>query len=106
MKDTLGMKLPVGPVSAKTAMVLKKATGLSLAEIKAKAANDEFIVLCDYVDLKGLELINRLKREMASLGVEVRLFEDGIHERPSELFDNIEETHHSINEDYDGYDRC
>lgn len=106
MKDTLGMKLPVGPVSAKAAMALKKATDLSLADIKAKAANDEFVVLCDYVDLEGLELINRLKREMASLGVEVRLFEDGVYERPPELFDNLEEMHRSIDEDYDDYDKC
>ena len=96
MKNTLAIKLPVGNVAAKACMAIKKMTGLSPAEIKSRAANDEFIFVCDYVDDEGLKLINKMKREMKKLGITVRLYEDGT-EKPSELFDNIEKLHDEIN---------
>lgn len=96
MQNTLAIKLPVGNVPSKACMAIKKMTGLSPAEVKSRAANDEFVFVCDYVDDDGLKLINRMKREMNKLGIAVRLFEDGV-ERPSELFDNIEKLHDEIN---------
>ena len=95
MENTLGIKLPEGDVPAKACMVIKKMTGLSLADVKARAANDEFIFICDYVDDSGLKLINKMKREMKKFGITVRQFEDGV-EKPSELFDNIEKLHDEI----------
>ena len=96
MENTLAIKLPVGDIPAKACMAIKKMTGLSLAEIKSRAANDEFIFSCDYVDDEGLKLINKMKREMKKHGIVVRQYEDGV-ERPSELFDNIEKLHDEIN---------
>ena len=96
MENTLAIKLPVGNVSAKACMAIKKMTGLSPAEIKSRAANDEFIFVCDYVDDDGLKLINKMRREMKKFGIAVRLYEDGA-EKPSELFDNIEKLHDEIN---------
>lgn len=95
MDSTLGLKLPVGDVSAKATMTIKKLTGLSLAEIKLRAKSDQFIVLCDFTDDDGLELINKLKRELKKLGIEARLFEDQ-YEETSESFDNLEALHHAI----------
>ena len=95
MGNTLAVKLPVGDVSAKACVIIKKMTGLSLADIKTRAAKDEYIFICDYVDDAGLKLINKMKREMEKLGVVVRQFEDGV-EKPSERFDNIEKLHAEI----------
>ena len=95
MENTLAIKLPVGDVPAKACVAIKKTTGLSLADIKTRAANDDYIFACDYVDDAGLKLINRMKREMKMLGIAVRQFEDGV-EKPSELFDNIEKLHDEI----------
>lgn len=82
-------------------MAVKKITDLSLSEIKEKVASDDFLYVCDYSDDDGLKLINKIKREMKKLGIEVRQYEDGI-EKPSELFDNIEKLHAEIdNEDID-----
>ena len=99
MENTLAIKLPIGNVPAKACMAIKKMTGLSPAEIKSRAANDEFIFVCDYVDDDGLRLINKIKREMKKLGITVRQFEDGIEKSP-ELFDNLEALHQEINESY------
>lgn len=96
MENTLAIKLPVGDIPAKACMVIKKMTGLSLAEIKEKAAKDEFIFVCDYVDDDGLKLINEMKRELKKLGIIARQYEDGV-EKPSELFDNLEKLHDKIN---------
>lgn len=97
IENTLGMKFPVGDVSAKAAMAAKKLTGLSLGDIKAKAMNDEFIMLFDYLDDDSLKKMNRLKREMKKFGIEMRQFEDGI-EKSQDLFDNIEQLHREIDE--------
>ena len=101
MEDTLAIKLPVGDVSAKACMAIKRLTGLSPAEIKRRAAHDEFLLICDYVDDDGLRLINRIRREMKKLGLPVRQFEDGVEGSP-ELFDNVERLHDEINADYPG----
>ena len=95
-QNTLAIKLPVGDVPAKASMTIKKMTWLSLAEIKSKIANDDFIFACDYVDDDGPKLINKMKREMKEFGIVVRQYEDGI-EKPSELFDNIGKLHDEIN---------
>lgn len=99
MKDALAIKLPVGDVPAKACMVIKRMTGLSLAEIRHKVAGDEFLFVCDYVDDGGLKLINRIQREMKKFGISVRQFEDGV-ERSSELLDNIERLHEEVNVEY------
>ena len=99
MENTLAIKLPVGDVPAKACMVIKKLTGLSLADIKSRAASDEYLFVCDYVDDDGLRLINKIKREMKKLGITVRQFEDGIEKSP-ELFDNLEALHQESNESY------
>lgn len=99
LENTLAVKLPIGDVPAKACMVIKKMTGLSLAEIKTRAANDEFIFVRDYVDDDGLKLINKIKREMKKFSIVVRQYEDGV-EKPSELFDSIEKLHSEIDEQY------
>ena len=98
MENTIAIKLPVGSVSAKACMNIKKLTGLSLGVIKERVANDDFVYVCDYLDDDGLKLINKIKREMKKLGIEVRQYEDGI-EKPSELFDNIEKLYVEIDSD-------
>ena len=52
MENTIAIKLPVGSVSAKAYMNIKKLTGLSLGVIKERVANDDFVYVCDYfIDL-------------------------------------------------------
>lgn len=99
LENTLSIKISATEVPAKACMALKKLTGLSLGEIKSRAANDEFLFVCDYVDDDGLKLINRIKREMKKFDIAVRQFEDGVEKSP-ELFDNIEKLHGEIDEQY------
>jgi hypothetical protein len=102
LENTLAIKLSTMEVPAKACMDLKKLTGLSLGEIKKRAANDEFLFVCDYVDDDGLKLINKIKREMKQYGIAVRQFEDGVEKSP-ELFDNIEKLHDEINKQYEAF---
>lgn len=98
MDNTLGIKLPVGKITAQTAMLVKSETGLSLSDIQRRALDDEYIFVCSYTDDEGLFFINKLKRELAAKGVVARLFEDD-EEESSELFDNMEDLHSFINEE-------
>lgn len=103
MYNTLAIKLPIMDVPAKACMSLKKLTGLSLGEIKSRVANDEYLLICDYVDDDGLRLMNKIKREMKKFGITVRQFEDGVEKSP-ELFDNIENLHNEIDTQYRAYE--
>lgn len=94
---TIGIKVPIGDIPAKAQMVIKQMTGLPLGDIKTLAANDDYIFECPVEDDEGLHLINQLKRELAALGVEPRLFEDD-EEEDSEMFDNMEELYEEIDE--------
>lgn len=99
-ENSIGLKLPVGDVPAKAAMTIKQITGLSFADIKSRAANDDYILHCDYLDEDGLKLINKLKRELKKHNIEARLFED---DRPesSTYFDNVEKTAREISDYYE-----
>lgn len=96
--NTIGIKLPVGDVSAKACMSIKAAVGLSLSEIKQRALADEFILLHDADDFDGLKQINELKRELSKHGIETRTFEDGEEVDP-ELLDNLETLYEDIDND-------
>lgn len=99
MGITIGIKLPVGEVSASACMSIKSMTGLPLREIKKRALNNEYIFECAVADEDGLKLINKIKREMKKLGIVTRLFEDGREEAP-ELFDNLEQMYDELNRNY------
>lgn len=99
LDNTLAIKVSTASIPAKACMALKQLTGLSLAEVKGRVANDEFLFVCDYIDDDGLKLINKIKREMKKFDIEVRQFEDGVEKSP-ELFDNIEELHEEIDQQY------
>jgi hypothetical protein len=100
MTITIGIKLPVGEVSAKAAMSLKKSTGLSLAEITSRAINDEYLIECSVADDEGLRVMNGMRKDMAELGIAMRQFEGG-REEPAELFDNLEQLNAQIDAEYD-----
>lgn len=102
LEETLGIKLPVGSVPAKVAMEIKKLTGIAPSEVQRIAANNAYLILCDYVDEEGLALINKVKRMLKKNGIEARLFEDG-EETTSELLDNLEELNKEIAEECDEY---
>lgn len=93
----IGIKLPVGDTSAKACIAVKKATNLSLGDIKEKALGDEWIFKCPIADDDGLRLINQLTEELASLGVTARLFEDG-REESADSFKALERLHDEINQ--------
>ena len=103
MNNTLAIKLPIMDVPAKACMSLKKLTGFSLGEIKNKAVNDDYLFICDYLDDDGLRLMNKIKREMKKLGIDVRRFEDGV-EKSHALFDSIEKLHKEIDDQYGTYE--
>lgn len=103
MNNTLAIKLPIMDLPAKACMSLKKLTGFSLGEIKSKAVNDDYLFICDYVDDDGLRLMNKIKREMKKLGIDVRQFEDGV-EQSHALFDSIEKLHNEIDGQYGTYE--
>jgi hypothetical protein len=98
-KDTIGLKLPVGDVPAKAVMLIKKLTGMPLSEIKQKAASDDYLILCDWLDDDGLRLMNRVRRELSKMGIKVRQYEHGKEISPK-IFDNLEQTSREIDAEY------
>jgi hypothetical protein len=103
-QNTIGLKLPVGNVSAKAVMLIKKLTGMPLSEIKQKAAAGDYLILCDWLDDDGLRLMNRIRRELSEMGIKARQYEHGKEVSPK-IFDNLEQTSREIDAEY-GLDEC
>ena len=99
MEITIGIKLTANKIPAKASMAIKKATNLPLGDIKQRAEKGDYIFECSVVDDEGLKLINSLKRELQSLGVEFKLFE-AEREVDSTLFDNLEELYDDISKSH------
>jgi hypothetical protein len=101
-EHTAGLKIDKSFLSANVLFCIKKTTNMSLSEIKEKIANGDYLLLVDAAELKDLQVVNKLKRELVSLGVTIHLYLDG-EEEPSEFFDNIEQTCIDISNESDCY---
>ncbi len=99
-KHTLGLKVEPLTVDSKTLYCIKKATGLSLADIKNKISNNDYLLQVDACEIEELQKINRLKRELDNLKVKVALYKDD-ERKSSEYFDNIENRLIEIAEESD-----
>ncbi len=99
MEITIGIKLTANKIPAKASMAIKKATNLSLGDIKQRVEMGDYVFECPVVDNEGLKLINSLKRELQSLGVEFKLFEAEREVDPT-LFDNLEELYDDISKSH------
>lgn len=91
----LGLKIKEKNIDATTIMFLKKETNLSISEIKKRVSAGDYLLEYGLGDDKGLHHINTIKKDLANIGLTVRLFEDD-KERKSNFFDNLEEMHKQI----------
>ena len=92
MKLTFSIKLNDTNIAAKPIMFIKKATSLSISEIKSRIANNEPIYECSCTDNKGLALIIKLYEGLSADGVEAQLYEAGFPET-LEVLKNALESH-------------
>lgn len=92
MTTTYSIKLPQESPSAKTISAVRKATGLSLADIKARASEGRYVIECDCSDDEGLRSIIELFKSLKDLDVAAELF---WHNAPEtiEVFENILASH-------------
>lgn len=93
-----GIKLTSEDAPAKALMLIKQATGITPSNIKAKTSQNSCFFGCDFENDEGLRAINRLYRKLQSIGVETKLYEDGV-ERSIEFFESIEKLHAEIDAD-------
>ena len=77
MDSSIDIKLPVGSPSAKCISITRKHTGLSIAEIKKRAADNAPILQCEDIDDEGIGAIMRLYSDLADAGIAPRLYENG-----------------------------
>lgn len=88
-EHTLGLKVSDQDLEPKALYCIKKATNLSLSEIKKKISEGDYLQLTEAGEIEELQNINRLKRELAKFGIAVKLYQDD-EEESYEYFDNIE----------------
>lgn len=89
---TYGIKLPQEAPSAKAISAVRKATELSMADIRACAIEGRFIFECDCSDDEGLRIIIGLHRSLKDLGVAAELFWHGAPET-IDVLENILAAH-------------
>jgi hypothetical protein len=90
-EHTFGLKIANDKLNAKTLYCIRKATGLSLSDIKQKISDNDYLMLIVAGDTEGIQNINKLRNELTNFNVAIRLYQDD-KEKSSEYFDNIEQT--------------
>ncbi len=92
MATTYGLKLPKGQPSAKAISLIRKQTGLFIAEIKEKTTSDSCIISCECSDDNDLHSIISLYEELEQAEVVANLF---WHDKPEEItfFKNTLDAH-------------
>lgn len=108
--DETGLILPLGNPSAKTIMLLRKLTPLSIAEIKQRALEGRPITEFACTDEYGaeneemlLQSVKDAKKRLLELGVEARIVENG-EVMSEERLDNRRQMLREINEELDWED--
>lgn len=86
------IKLPVGDISTKAIIEVRKATGLPLAEIKKRASEGVDLIEADLSDDDSLHAIISLYDALVSVGENPVLFQGG-REVSIDFLRNVEEAH-------------
>ena len=91
MAITNGIKLAEGSLTTKAIAVIRKSTDCSIAEIKNRVNNNEYVIEYESTDNKGLARILRLYHALQELGCEPQLFHRDIL-RPLSFFENMQDA--------------
>lgn len=73
--DNVGMKIKSKDKITKYISSIRKYTNLSIAEIKDKIINNEYVMVCGYTDEGGIENIIKAYKEVISLGADALIYE-------------------------------
>ena len=92
MAITNGIRIALPSLSAKAIAAIRKATGLSISDIKQRAQNGDYLMEKDLSDDKGLFSIIKLAEELSALGLDVELCQGG-YSRSLEFMKNVLESH-------------
>ena len=100
----VGIKINGTTIPAKCIMIIKKYQDLPISEIKKKIEDNQYILICDYIDDKGIKNILELYNELNSEGVNCSLYE---HNNPTtieflnNLLNSYEDIRKQVEEDID-----
>lgn len=92
MEITNAVKLPSSDLPAKAIAVIRKATGLSISEIRLRAANGASIIESDLSDDESLADIIALYGKLRVLGIQPLLYQGG-REVSIDFFANVADAH-------------
>ena len=92
MKITNAIKLPSSDVPTKAIVAIRKATGLSISEIKLRVAKGESIIESDLSDDESLGAIIDLYGELLALDIQSLLYQGG-REVSIDFLANVVDSH-------------
>ena len=92
MAITNGIKIITPSLPAKAIAYIRKATGLSISEIKLRVQSGDYLIQKDLSDDKGLLAMITLANSLSEYGVEVEFYQAD-YKRPLEFMKNVYESH-------------
>lgn len=100
----VGIKINGTDIPTKCIMIIRKYQDIPISEIKQKIWDGQYILICEYIDSKGIKEILSLYNELSLEGVECSLYEHKNQtnvEFLNNLLNSYEETRKQVEEDID-----
>ena len=100
----VGIKVNGTSIPAKCIMIIKKYEDLPISEVKQRIENNQYILVCDYIDDNGIKAVLGLYSELNSEGINCSLYEHNNLTNIkflNSLLESYEETRNQVEEDID-----
>ena len=76
---TIGIKIPVTAALANCVRAMRPFMTFSIAALKEKIQNHEYVYECEYIDTDGVGIAIRMVKALAQAGIKAECYE---HDRP------------------------
>lgn len=100
----VGIKVNGTSIPAKCIMIIKKYEDLPISEVKQRIENNQYILVCDYIDDNGIKAVLGLYSELNSEGINCSLYEHNNLTNIkflNSLLESYEENRKQVEEDID-----
>lgn len=92
----VGIKINGTTITAKCIMIIKKYQDLPISEIKKKIEDNQYILICDYIDDKGIKNILELYNELNLEGVNCTIYDEYNNPTTTEILNNLLDSYEDI----------
>ena len=92
----VGIKINGTDIPTKCIMIIRKYQDIPISEIKQKIWDGQYILICDYIDDKGIKNILELYNELNLEGVNCTIYDEYNNPTTTEILNNLLDSYEDI----------